>query len=73
MYRYAVDTALCNKQPARNLYDEMKNSFCVIRDCAERTVGFKPKTIVSNFYNDPVVEELSDERKKLRIELQAYY
>jgi len=57
--------------PADNANTEMCNIFNVVRECAEDIVGFQPNVRRPNFYNDPVVVELSNERRRLKLILDA--
>ena len=71
LYKIAVHDKLVEMPPVTNANQEMNNMFDTIKGCAEDTVGFKSGSRVHNFYNDPLVVGLSDERKKLRLLLHS--
>ena len=71
LYKQAMREKLAALPSVDNANDEMNNLFKVVRECAEETVGFKPSVPKPNFYNDPVVVGLSEERKRLTLMLNA--
>ena len=70
-YNAGVRHLLDNSPVHADPNEEMKNIFTVLQTAAEEHVGFVPKKHQSQQSTDPRVVSLSEQRKKLRLDLNS--
>jgi hypothetical protein len=70
-YQKVVSQLLQNHPATENPNDDMNTLVDILRKSAEETVGYQIRTANSHYYNDPMLQELSTKRHKLRLQLTS--